>query len=203
MSELFQKYFQLTLLKATPQDLPGHSLVLWISIAVAFLTSVAGFLFAYSFGDAIFRSILAIAVPGILVYAMLGVKDLQARFKQAYSALCGSAAVIYLIALPLLPTFFSAASDTFSGKLVIVAVLLLDLWTVLITAHILKHTFDIGMASGVSLSVVLMLVTVLTIEAIAPTKRLEQTEEDLLSSISSSAASRAEAMIWRSLYRSG
>lgn len=206
MSDLFRKYLQLTLLKVTPQELPGHSLALWISVAAAFLTSVAGLLFAYSFGDSVIRSALAIVVPGILIYAMLGVKNLQPRFRQAYSGLCGSAAIIYLIALPVLPVFFSAAVDSASGKLVVVVVLLLDLWTVLITAHILKHTFDIGLASGVSLSVVIMLVTLLTIEAVAPTKRIEKTEDELLSGISlntNPAPSPAAKLIWRGLYRSG
>lgn len=189
MSELFHKYWQLTLLNVTPQELPGHSLALWISMAAAFVTGTAGLLFAYSVTEAVIRSVLAIAVPGLLIYAMLGVKNLQARFQQAFSALCGSAAIIYLIALPLLPAFFSAAVGSPSGNLVVIMVLLLDFWTVLITAHILRHTFDIGFASGLSLSVVMVFVTLLTIEAVAPMKRIEKTPDDSLTGASLSLTS--------------
>lgn len=206
MSDLFRKYVELTLLKVTPQEIPGHPLVVWISIAAAFLTSVAGLLFAYSFGDAIFRSLLAIVVPGLLVYAMLGVRSLQPRFRQAYSAICGSAAIIYLIAIPLLPAFFSATAESPAGKLVIIAILLLDLWSVIITAHIFKHTFDIGFPSGVSMAVVMMIVTLMTIEALAPTPRLVQQPTDTLEGVTGKSISVNTPMamfVWRGLYRSG
>ena len=137
-------------------------------------------------------------MPGVLVYAMLGVKNLQSRFVQSYSALCGSAAVIYIIAFPLLPAFFSAAADSSSGKLVIFIVLLLDIWTLLITAHIFKHTFDVGFASAISLALVMMIVTVLTIETLAPTPRVEH-------SVPTADTKNVQMamMIWRGLYRSG
>ena len=203
MSDLFHKYLQLTLLRVTPQELPGHTLALWVSVVAAFLTSVAGLLFAYPVGDAIIRSILAIVVPGVLVYAFLGVKNLQPRFKQSYGALCGSAAIIYLVALPLLPAFFAATVESPSGKLVVVLVLLLDVWTVLVTAHILKHTFDIGFASGVSLAVVLMIVTLLTIEAIAPTQRTAKPEDVLSGGAETlyTVPSPSAVLMWHGLYR--
>lgn len=198
MAELIRKYLQLVLLRITPQELPGQPIALWISVAAAFATSLAGLLFAYRFGDAVLRCVLAILVPGVLVYAMLGVKNLQSRFVQSYSALCGSAAVIYLIALPLLPSFFTAAADSSAGKLIIFVVLLLDIWTLLITAHIFKHTFEVGFASAISLAVVMMIVTLLTIETLAPTPRVEHTTPT-----ANSKNVQVAMMIWRGLYRSG
>lgn len=179
MFELFRKFMQLTLLKVTPQELPGHYLVLWISVAAAFFASLAGLLFAYDLGDSIMRSSLALAIPAVLVYAMLGVRNLQSRFVQVYSALCGSAAVIYLIALPLMPGFFAAIVEDQPGKIIITIVLLLDLWTLAITAHILKHAFDVGFPAGFALALALMLATLLTIEAITPALILEQATTSL------------------------
>ncbi len=198
MAQLIQKYLQLVLLRITPQELPGQPIALWISVAAAFIASLAGLLFAYRFGDAVLRSVLAILVPGVLVYAMLGVKNLQSRFVQSYSALCGSAAVIYIIALPLLPAFFSAAADSSSGKLIIFIVLLLDIWTLLITAHIFKHAFEVGFASAISLAVVMMIVTLLTIETLAPTPQVEHSAPT-----ADTQNVQMAMMIWRGLYRSG
>ena len=143
-------------------------MVLWIAIGSVFITSLAGLLFAYPFADALIRCLAAIAIPAAILYGALQIKRTPSRFTQCYAAICGASAVVYVLALPLMPTFFSATVNTLAGKLVVVIILLLDVWMLLITAHIFKHTFDVGMATGVSLSLGLMVLTLLAIEAVVP-----------------------------------
>lgn len=170
---------QLTLLKITPQELPGHSMAMWISVVAAFLSCLLGLLFAYPLIDSIIRSALAIVVPGVFVYTILLIKKTPSRFNQAFCAMCGSAAVIYVIALPLMPSFLSVASglatdsvsDSSSGNLIIFVVLLLDVWALVITAHIFRHTFDISLATGISLAVALMMITLLVMQVLGPMNR--------------------------------
>ena len=52
------------MLKLAPQDLPGQPVALVIAIAAAFVTGLAGLLFAYDFYEALYRSVLALLVPG-------------------------------------------------------------------------------------------------------------------------------------------
>jgi len=168
MSALLHKFVQIALLRASPQELPGFSMVLWIAIASVFVTSFAGLLFAYPFTDAFIRCLAAIVIPAAILYAALQMKRTPSRFLQCYAAICGASAVVYVLALPLMPTFFAASLGTLSGKLVVMVILLLDVWMLLITAHIFKHTFDVGMATGVSLALGLMVLTLLAIEAVVP-----------------------------------
>ena len=168
MSGLIHKFVQIALLRAGPQELPGLSMVLWIAIGSVFITSLAGLLFAYPFADALIRCLAAIAIPAAILYGALQIKRTPSRFTQCYAAICGASAVVYVLALPLMPTFFSATVNTLAGKLVVVIILLLDVWMLLITAHIFKHTFDVRMATGVSLSLGLMVLTLLAIEAVVP-----------------------------------
>ncbi len=168
MSGLLHKFVQIALLRASPQDLPGFAMVLWIAVGLVFITSFAGLLFAYPFDDALIRCLAAIAIPAIILYVALQIKRMPSRFLQCYSAICGASAVVYVLALPLMPTFFGASVDTLSGKLVVMVILLLDVWMLLITAHIFKHTFDVGMATGFSLALGLMILTLLAIEAVVP-----------------------------------
>jgi len=169
MSALLHKFVQIALLRASPQELPGFSMVLWIAIVFVFATSFAGLLFAYPFADALIRCLAAIAIPAVILYAALQMKRTPSRFLQCYAAICGASAVVYVLALPLMPTFFGASVSTLSGKLVVLIILLLDVWMLLITAHVFKHTFDVGMATGVSLALGLMVLTLLAIEAVVPT----------------------------------
>ena len=168
MSGLLHKFVQIALLRAVPQELPGFSMVLWIAIGSVFITSLAGLLFAYPFADALIRCLAAIAIPAAILYAALQMKRTPSRFTQCYAAICGASAVVYVLALPLMPTFFSASVNTLSGKLVVMIILLLDVWMLVITAHIFKHTFDVGMATGVSLALGLMVLTLLAIELVVP-----------------------------------
>lgn len=165
---LFQKYFLISVFRATPQELPGPTVVLWISVAAAFVTGMAGLLFAYDFAEALRRSLLALIIPAILVFLLLRFRNLQHRFNQTFSAMCGSATVIYVLAFPLMPYFFNADAETDSGKWLIMLVLVIDIWALMITAHIFRHAMDVGLATGVSFSIMLMLVTLFVIETIAP-----------------------------------
>jgi hypothetical protein len=173
MSALLHKFIQIALLREGPQELPGLAMVLWIALAAVFMTSLAGLLFAYPFQGAVFRSLAAIAIPAAIIYAALRLKDRQSRFLQCYAAICGASAVVYALALPLMPIFFSANVSTLSGKLIIVFMLLLDVWMLLISAHIFRHTFEVGMATGVSLALGLMVFTLVAIESITPASSVQ------------------------------
>jgi len=52
----------------------------------------------------------------------------------------------------------------------------------LITAHVFKHTFDVGMATGVSLALGLMVLTLLAIEAVVPTTPVRDAQLSLFMS---------------------
>jgi len=149
MSALLHKFIQIALLREGPQELPGLAMVLWIALAAVFMTSLA------------------------IIYAALRLKDRQSRFRQCYAAICGASAVVYALALPLMPIFFSANVSTLSGKLIIVFMLLLDVWMLLISAHIFRHTFEVGMATGVSLALGLMVFTLVAIESITPASSVQ------------------------------
>jgi len=166
--QLLLQYIHISIFRAAPQDLPGQTVVLWISIAAAFITGVAGMLFAYDLAEALWRSVLALVIPAAVVFMFLKFRSLESRFNQTFSAMCGSAAVIYVLAFPFMPYFFNADAQTQSGKWLIMLVLIIDVWALLITAHILKNAMNIAFSTGISLSVALMLITLFIIETIAP-----------------------------------
>ena len=151
-----------------PQELPGQPVALCIAIAAAFFTSMAGLLFAYGVGEALVRSALALAVPGLLLFGLLKVRGMQNRYAQSFGAICGAASVVYLLALPFMPYFFNAVADDQANKTVVVFILLLDIWSLLISAHILKHTLDIEFVTAISLSFLIMIITILVIEYLLP-----------------------------------
>lgn len=180
MSTLFFRFVQIATLRAGPQDLPGFPGVLWVAAGLVFIASAAGLSFAYPLSDVIFRCAAAIVVPGAILYAGLQLKGKKSRFIQCYAAICGASAVVYMVALPLMPAFYSVSVSDLSGKLVVMVILLLDIWSLLITAHIFKQTFEVGLATGVSLALALMVVTLLAIEVIAPVPAINPEQQSVL-----------------------
>jgi len=162
---------QIAFLRAGPQDLPAYQMVLWIAVVFSFFTSLAGLLFVYPVSDAVVRCLAAIVIPALILFAALRIKKKQSRFLQCYAAICGASSFVHVLALPMMPIFFTASVSSLSGKLVVVIILLLNAWMLLITAHIFKHTFNVGLATGVSLALGLMVLTLLAIETIAPSPR--------------------------------
>ena len=162
------------MLKLAPQDLPGQPVALVIAIAAAFVTGLAGLLFAYDFYEALYRSVLALLVPGVLLYVLLKVRGFESRYVQSFGAMCGTAAVIYLITLPITPYIINSAVESQSGALAVVLVLLINIWALMVSVHILKHTLGVAFAQALSISLLMMLVTIIIIESLVPTKPVEQ-----------------------------
>lgn len=79
-----------------------------------------------------------------------------------------------------MPGFFAVVLDNQAGKFIVIIVLLLDLWNLVVTAHILKHSFDVGFATGITLALALMLAAFATVEALSPAADLRQVEVDAL-----------------------
>lgn len=172
MIRLFHQFWQIALLKVAPQELPGQTVVVCIAAMAALLTSLCGLLFAFSFGDALLRSALAMLITASLIAVTLRSRKLQHRFNQTFAALCGATSLIYFLALPLMPYFFTAQIATADGKLLVIVILLFDLWALLVMANVLRHSLDSSFASGMSLAIAVTILTVVAIESIAPASKI-------------------------------
>ena len=179
MYQLFHQYVQIAMLKLAPQDLPGQPLSLALAALAAFVTGLAGLLFAYEFYEAIYRSVLALVVPAGLLYVLLKGRGLESRYVQSFSAMCGSAAVVYLVTLPLTPYIINSTVDSQSGGIAVFLVVLINIWALMITVHILKHTLNTGFSTALSVSLLMMLITVIVVESLVPTKQVVQSNLEL------------------------
>ena len=161
------EFFRIVLLKSPPQDLPASTGVLYLSVMMAFLVGILRYAIVGGGYWSLFRSLLEVAVPGVILFFLLVFFKLPARFGQSFSALCGTSAIIYFFALPVLPAFHAAASNA-SYNLSVYLIIALDLWSLVVVAFILKHTLGVGFATGVSLAIAVGLSAFIVIESIAP-----------------------------------
>jgi len=156
---LFKQFVALAFLRCKPQDLPSHPMALQVTVFAALAISTISLVSNYGLLGAFVRSALAMALSAGFLLGVLIIQQRQTRFNQAFTAICGASTVIYIVALPLFPSLGSGSGNI--NGLVLTLVLLLDIWSLIVTAFVYQHTFEVPFARGIALALLLMFLTLL------------------------------------------
>jgi len=160
-------FFQLCLLRRAPQDLPASDtlfgLALTADIASGFLGGIAGGVNPFvGLGE----SVTEVSMMLALLSVSLRLIGHPARFNQAATALLGAGALIGTLALPaiaMIPSGDSASDIAALGVLLLVGFLC---WSILVTGHVLRHTFAINLGQGIGIAVAYQILVILVIDAL-------------------------------------
>jgi hypothetical protein len=150
MRSLFRLFWDICLLRTTPAQVPWSPALLLVVLLVSLLIDNLN---------------LAISIPRegwahvplvVLVHSgfyygslalLLWLTGYRARIVQTLTALAGSGFILSLLAMPLLLLMSGMQSNT---SLLALLLLILNLWSLLVMAHILRHALSVGfMLAGV------------------------------------------------------
>lgn len=152
MNALLNQFWMICLLRSGPQDLPTSypllkfALFAYMFSGLLFLLSGVGTLGVY---QAVVLVALDTALLAGLTYLVLRVLNYQPRFMQTLTALAGAGAVLQLIALPLGWWFAWAETADASVQLPALLWLVLMVWSLAVTGHILRHALSVSFGIGV------------------------------------------------------
>jgi len=108
------------------------------------------------------RSLLSKAIPFVFLYAVLGLRNLRARFVQTASALVVVGITFTLLAVPLMLLMGSPPKSpqelTLLHGLISLAGLFLLAWSLSAHAHIFRHALNLPFALGFVVAIVWMMV---------------------------------------------
>jgi len=150
---LIRFFFELCLLRRAPQGLPASTALLGVTVVVNLLAGVmlaATVRLSPAMGLA--QGSVDMAFMLALLFGALYLLDRLPRFRQSATALLGSGAVLEFIAvvpLGLLPP----GEDGEAGGDASLLFLALIVWSILVTGHILRHTFELRLGQGVAIAV--------------------------------------------------
>jgi hypothetical protein len=154
-------FFDLCLLRRAPQDLPASDSLLWVTLAADLC---AGILVGLASGMSLALSLIQ---GGAEVAMLLGLLHLGLyltgrlrRFTQSATALLGSGALISFIAVLPLALNPTGSEDSDAATLGAVLLLALVVWGILVTGHIIRHTFNLTLGQGVGLALAVELLTI-------------------------------------------
>lgn len=143
---LIQQYFNIAFLMGKPQDLPAGNRQMQIGISLAVVTYVMALAVPFGLGRAFLTAVLDLGCTAILLLVVLVAQGHRARFEQAFGGLCGSSAFINLAAIPIYSLRNSDGAVSSPANL---ADFVLLVWGITLLGHIIRHTFDLRIATSV------------------------------------------------------
>jgi hypothetical protein len=172
MGPLIVCIWQICLLQKGPQDLPySPSLFLTAFLANALL---GWYQFTHRLGllEALFNVIVFVLILLAFTYLVLFLKNKVTRFMQTLTALMTTSVVINLIILPFLllaPALLGTEPGAAQISIVwfyTLLIITMNIWSLLITAHIYRHALDVNMAVGILVTLGLFACNLLAFSAL-------------------------------------
>lgn len=153
MQALIRFFVELCALGRTPQQLPASEALLGVVLAADLVADLlVGLMAGQGPGTSLLQGAAEIALMlGALQLALRIVKH-PGRFLQAATALLGSSALIGLLALIPLSMNPTGSATTDLAALGALLFLALVLWSLVVTGHILRHTFDLTLGQGAAIA---------------------------------------------------
>jgi hypothetical protein len=152
MAVLFNLFLDICLLRKGPQDLPASQELLklcLIAYAGSGLLNLWLGLGDTGSGMALLLTMVDVSLLMGLSYAVLQLMGLLERYVQTLTALAGTGTLLQLIVLPLgLWYQRELAGGDGAADLPAMLWLLLLIWSIVITAHILRHALSVSFGTG-------------------------------------------------------
>lgn len=174
-----------------PQDLPAGSTQMKIGVLLAISTYLMALAVPYGVGRALLQAVVDLGTTALIAYLALYLVGQRARFDQAFGALCGASSFINLAAVPLYG--FNRADQ--GASLGVLPEFVLLVWGLSLMGHVIRHTFEIGIAMSIFASFVYFVFLSILIAALLP---LDSPDASQFSTIESHGALHTGTV-----YRSG
>ncbi|MCG6935004.1 MAG: hypothetical protein LJE73_03800 [Proteobacteria bacterium] len=144
MRQLIGLFWDICLLRKTPQDIPYSPALLGLVVVIGMIIDNINLDFALPKATLIQVAGAVLAHTALLMgslAALLALMGYTARVVQTLSALLGSGLIISLAAMPLI--ILSSLSEQLAMALVML-LLMLTIWSLVVTMHIFRHALSIN-----------------------------------------------------------
>lgn len=161
MRVLIQFFVELCLLRRLPQELPPSEVLLGLVLIVDLgVGTLVGITAGVDWLTSLLQSLAEMVLMLAALYVALSLLGRRGRLLQSATALLGSRAVLGIAAIP--PLLLNPVGGQTGVAAAIGAFMLLGLlvWGILVTGHILRHTFSITLGQGAAIAVAFQILAV-------------------------------------------
>jgi len=150
---LLNLFFDICLLRAGPQDLPASNALLGATLAAHVVVGVALGLVSYSFLGAVYYALVSTLILVLFTRLALLLRSYVERFNQTVCGLAGTDVLLGLVAWPVTAWLYRADAEGADLLVPFAVWLLLVAWSLVVTAHILRHALSVHYVIGFAVAV--------------------------------------------------
>ncbi len=150
MQNLLSLFWDICLLRRGPQDVPHSRALLAILVLAGFLVDLLFFTWQAAFAHALAFVAASLAAMVGVITVLLGGLGYRRRVVQTLTAMLGAGLVFSALALPALIAV--SVAPAIRGPMVLLT-LALNLWSLVVTAHILRHALSVHLLPAALLAV--------------------------------------------------
>ena len=173
MSSVLQLFVDLVRLRARPQDLPASDGLLFISALALAVTTTLALQPFYPLTTGGARVGLDLLLQVLIVQGALRGIGHPERFRQTFTAICGTGVIFTLLSWPLYVILVDRDPAHPLAAAAVLLVLAIYAWAVVVAGHILRHAFDVRMAAGLGLALIYIVVTTAIGEILLPPPEMD------------------------------
>lgn len=162
MIALLSRLLDIIFLRRGPQDLPAGRSVVLACLAFYVLIAAIALNVGRTPANPTAVLVLATALPLLLVWIVLKLRDRVMRWEQTLSALYGTSAILSLVTLPI---NMNAGSEPSAPVLIIS--LGVFFWSFAVDAHIWRNALDTSFGAGLAVAMLLFILTFSIISSLA------------------------------------
>jgi len=153
VSKLVSLYFDICLLRAGPQHLPVSNALVGLAVAAHVLVGVLLGLLSFSFVNAVGYALVSTFMVVGLTRIVLLVRNYPDRFKQTLSGLAGTDVLLGLVVWPITAWLYEADAQGTDVGTPFIFWLIVVAWSLVVTAHILRHALSVHYVIGFAVAV--------------------------------------------------
>ncbi len=165
---LFTSFIEICLFRLGPQDLPSSTFFLGIIFVISTLLALLLNLINLSFQHAILAVIINLAIVIIITQLILRLYNKPMRFVQTLTAQLGAGIVISIVAAPVIVMLVYAEKNDVDMTAGVILWLILFLWEMAVTAHILRHALSTSFLQGFLMAILYPLIYFQLIDFLIP-----------------------------------
>lgn len=160
---LLQRFFQICLFKAGPADIPASHWLFKLVLLIYFLVGVVVSQIDHEFIISLVASLADTALLIATCWFLLRIRGLGSRFLQTVTAMAGTGSVLGVIGIPVFWLFRQVEPHGQLTSLVLLMVLVVMIWSMLVTAHIFRNALDIKAGMAAIITVVYIIVSLVLV----------------------------------------
>lgn len=146
-------FFNICRFKAGPADVPNSHGLLKITLLVYFMLGVGINRVDVNWQVSLFASLADTLMMVLVIWILLNIRGLQARYLQTVTAMAGTGCFLAIIGLPIYLSFHQVSEPEQASSFTLLLMVALMFWSLMVMAHIFRQALDIKPGAAAALTI--------------------------------------------------